>query len=297
MRIRFWGAGALLLLGCGDDAVSHRDAPTDAGLADTALADAVPDATPPLVDFGTGPDSPYAALPAGCFTMGSPTLTGSQPQHEVCVGAFALGKAEVTNGEYAACVAAGACTPAHFDDGGCYAWDGEMWRLGAVEAALRAPDHPAVCVDWQQAADYAAHVGGRLPTESEWEYAAQSGGQGTIYPWGDTPPDCTLAVFSSVDGRCEASGTTPPCSRPDGRTQQNVCDLAGNVWEWVADTFHATYDGHPVDGSARAEPGVEQRVVRGGGWPIRNADYLRTRYRDDEPAVFAYDFLGFRVAR
>ncbi|HHW96210.1 MAG TPA: formylglycine-generating enzyme family protein, partial [Oligoflexales bacterium] len=90
--------------------------------------------------------------------------------------------------------------------------------------------------------------------------------------------------------------TWPVCSKPRGNTTHGLCDMAGNVWEWVQDWYHGSYKGAPTDGSAWEKPTGSYRVLRGGScydyaWDVRAAN----RSYDDPRA--RYDFLGFRLAR
>ena len=184
MRWIGWGFGAavgLTLLACGAGEGSS-------GLRSDA-AGREPDALPPELDTGREPERQWAALAGGCFSMGSPETPGAQPVHEVCLEAFELAKAEITNAEYQTCVDAGACEAPHYDDATCWIFETDDWTQAVADPAVRDGANPVVCVDWTQARAYAAFAGGRLPTEAEWEYAAQSGGQGSVYPWGDAYPD------------------------------------------------------------------------------------------------------------
>ena len=98
------------------------------------------------------------------------------PRHTVFLDAFWIDRTEVTNAQYRACVEAGACR------------EPECWD----DDDANAPNQPVVCLLRADAQDYAAWVGGRLPTEAEWEKAAR-GTDGRIYPWGNSPPDCDRA--------------------------------------------------------------------------------------------------------
>jgi len=134
------------------------------------------------------------------------------------VAAFRIGRTEVTNAQYAQCVAAGACTVPEGTYDGC----------NYSDAAYA--EHPVVCVTREQAREYAAWAGGRLPTDTEWTRACQ-GDDGRTYPWGEAAPDATLANFY-YEGRQDYD-TTPVGSYPAGASPYGALDMAGNVWERV----------------------------------------------------------------
>lgn len=202
------------------------------------------------------------------------------------MAAFALTRTEVTVAQYRACVDAGACAP-------------PQGPSGCNSDAADREDHPVNCVDWNQAQAFAAYTGGgaRLPSEAEWEYAARSGGRNQEYPWGDEAPTCARVVMDDGGMGCGQDHTFPVCSRPDGNSTQGLCDLAGNLYEWVDDWFHDTYDGAPVDGSAFINPPGLYRIFRGGSWGNRPAGVCAARYRDYGPPDYRGDRLGFRLAR
>jgi iron(II)-dependent oxidoreductase len=158
-------------------------------------------------------------------------------------------------------------------------------------------DHPVNCVDWQQAVDFCERAGGRLPSEAEWEYAARSGGQDITYPWGNAAATCDDAVYDdtgSNDG-CGTGRTWAVCSKTAGNTTQGLCDMAGNVWEWVQDWSHNDYTGAPTDGSAWVDGGTD-RVMRGGGFSSL-AYSLRAADRHDYEPTYQADNVSFRCAR
>ena|GEM_PF-4130592 len=227
------------------------------------------------------------ALPGGTFSMGS--LEGDLdelPVRDVAVDPYALSATEVTVAQYARCVDAGECEEP--DSGSGCNWGADPAR----------DDHPVNCVSWSDAGQFAAFVSRwlpetRLPTEAEWEYAARDGGKDITYPWGDAEASCAYAV---IDG-CWVEGTAPVCSTPRGSTSAGICDLAGNVWEWVADDWHDDYEGAPADGSAWVDaPRGAYRVLRGG--PLwfgpRNA---RAADRSWIEPGHRFDYLGFRLSR
>ncbi len=195
--------------------------------------------------------------------------------------AFEMLVSEVTLEQYRACYGQGACTE---PGPGC------NWELSTRY------DHPINCVGWFQARIFCEWVGGRLPCESEWEYAARSGGQDRTYPWGDDPPygDCSLAVGSNCGGE---SCTWAVCSIPLGYTEQDLCDMAGNAAEWIQDWYHDTYDGAPDLGESWEQPVTTERVVRGGSCVMGNPADLRTTERNRFDAMVKDEGIGFRCVR
>ncbi len=220
------------------------------------------------------------AVPAGAFVMGSDDGEADErPPHRVEVAKFALDRDEVTVAAYARCVVAGKCA--------------------APRRAGGAPDEPVTWVSWRDAAAYCRFAGKRLPTEAEWERAAR-GDDGRRYPWGDAP-ECGRGNFGNYqgEGRCPANPGRPTRvgSYPTGASPFGARDLAGNVWEWVADAYDPRYYARSPRRNPRgpsARPGA-RRVVRGGaccsmfGLP-RAAN--RLAFPDD----YADDDIGFRCA-
>jgi formylglycine-generating enzyme required for sulfatase activity len=220
----------------------------------------------------------WVTIPGGTFLMGSDDLPAlTRPRHRVKVPTFDMAKTAVTNAQYDACVRSGHCTPPH---------DG--WPVPAGEER-----HPVVHVDWEQARAFSLWVGGRLPSEAEWEYAALSAGRDWKYPWGDGSATCERAVIAGCRG-----ATAPVCSKTAGNTRQGLCDMAGNVWQWVQDWYHDSYHGAPADGSAWTDStGLGMcRVVRGGSWdsPPKN---VRSGFRACVTPIGQDGFIGFRPAR
>ena len=217
--------------------------------------------------------------------MGSTGEPYEQPVHTVTVPDFEMTETEVTVVQYAECVTAGVCSAPNT----CTNCN---WNDSGYE------DHPVNGVDWNQAKDFCTWVGGWLPTEAEWEYAARSGGQDITYPWGDETATCEYAVMDDGGSGCGTGKTMEVCSKTLGNTNQGLCDMAGNVWEWVEDDWHDNYNDAPIDGSAWVDdPRGASRVGRGGGFGTA-ADYLRAANRSGfyDPSGGSY-YVGFRCAR
>ena len=193
----------------------------------------------------------WVPIPGGSFMMGYEDIHDAKPRHSVAVPSFEMAKTLVTFEQYRACVEAGACTPANYS---------------CVTPDFTADDQPAVCVRWDQAKTFSEWAGGRLPSEAEWEYAARSAGKDRQYPWGDDAPTCERAVISQGGDGCGRHFTWPVCSKPKGNTQQGLCDMAGNVWQWTQDWYHDSYQGAPKDGSAWNAYTDYGHVIRGGSW-------------------------------
>ena len=132
----------------------------------------------------------------------------------------------------------------------------------------------------------------RLLSEAEWEYAARAGAE-TPYIWGAEIPagdaDCDGCGSQWDDKETSPVGSFPP-------NAFGLYDMAGDVWQWVEDCYHRTYEGAPVDGSAWIETACSRRVVRGGSWTYR-PQYLRSASRDLNAPTDRHNGLGFRVAR
>lgn len=228
----------------------------------------------------------WVKIPGGTFKMGA--RPPNAPIHDVTIKPFEMSRTVVTWNQYNACVKGGGCQPASTADGTC-----EITGAGRG-TFVEGFDGPVVCVRWEDAKSFAQWVGGRLPTEAEWEYAARSGGQLRTYPWGDENPTCDLAV--SPEG-CASKEALPPCSKPKGNTEQGLCDMAGNVYQWVQDRWHENYKGAPADGSAWETAGdpYDSRILRGGSWA--NGYFLPSASRSRTRSTTASDDIGFRVAR
>lgn len=234
-------------------------------------------------------------IPAGSFVMGSPPGEPGRddfegPQHRVAIAhEFAIGKFDVTRAQYARFVSNtnyGSTNPK------CD-WTKPKFR---GESFAQGPDEPVVCVSWSDATAYTAwlasmtHRPYRLPTESEWEYAARAGST-TARPWGAglTHDDANYGADSccgpAVQGRDRWRFTSPVGSFPANHF--GLFDMLGDVWQWTADCAH-DYAGVEPDDCAR-------RAARGGAWFQAPAS-LRSAARAIDQADFRIGDIGFRVA-
>ena len=227
--------------------------------------------------------SDWVTLAGDTYDMGSADDGNSQPIHSVTVPTFEMWRTEVTVAQYEQCFHAGFCSQPSVL--------GQMnWGVVGRE------DHPINNVVWDQAVDFCSWVGGRLPSESEWEFAARSGGQNITYPWGNDAATCTYAVMDDGGDGCSEGTTWSVCSKTAGNTDQELCDMSGNVWEWVQDWYHADYNGAPDDGSAWEFPVGSSRGVRGGSFDS-NDFQQRAASRGVFAPSYYYDDLGIRCAR
>ena len=206
-------------------------------------------------------------------------------QHRVTFGyGFELMRTEVTVDQYRACVLAGhpGCVPAEECDFG----DSNYRTPGAL-------DQPVVCVSWQMARAFSEWIGGRLPSESEWEYGARgpmdSPADYSVFPWGDDEIDCDLANHFGCGGLDDVGSRSP-----QGDSAFGLADMAGNVREWTEDVY-GSYDDAPVNGDARGGAG-DYRVGRGGSW-FNTARLCRAASRFWYGPGYRFDDLGFRPAR
>ena len=255
-------------------------------------------------ESGEGISCPEGALPvpAGRFLMGSASAQAGrdeQPVHPVLLGAYCLDRSEVRAGDFSAWLLREGRRPGGLDPRNM---DGE----GVLEPGRG--DFPAEGVTWEEARDYCASVGGALPTEAQWEKAARGGcelGEDPAacdpadlraYPWGSEAPSCELANHQLVDGRgphlCRSD--TYPVGTHGRPGPYGHMDLAGNVWEYVADWYHP---GVYSRGRQRVDPGGpaagRYHVMRGGSWNTFSTN-MRAANRFSDSVLGSA--VGFRCA-
>lgn len=213
-------------------------------------------------------------IPAGSFDMGSNGGDDNEkPVHRVTIaGNFALGKTEVTQGQWQQIMGN---NPSRYSKCG--------------------DNCPVEMVSWEDAQEFIQRLSEktgrqyRLPSEAEWEYACRAGGA-HLYCGGDNPDS-----VSWYGGMATPAGNSGKTTNPVATRQPNafgLYDMSGNVWEWVEDSYHENYDGAPTDGSAWQGDGA-LRVPRGGSW-----SYLqRAAKRGGSEPTYRFGTIGFRLAR
>ena len=236
----------------------------------------------------------WVRVPGGAFRVGGDgTSWGPAERREV--RSFEMSRAVVTVRQYRACVDAGACPEPHAADGTCHVPSGTDWGPGVLPVGFQEPDQPVVCVTMAQARRFARWVGARLPDELEWEYAARDGGEEKRFPWGADLPTCARAVIAEGGWGCGRGTPWPVCSKPDGNTRSGLCDMIGNVWQWVEDPAPGREDvGRRYVQHDRPVP--PWHVVGRGGAFNRAGGSMDVETRDLDLGTRAAN-IGFRVVR
>ena len=227
---------------------------------------------------GTEIPNDMVLVPAGPFLMGcNASIEGATvcsateqvdelPFHSVMLDSFLIDKFEASRAKYNECVNAHVCV----------ATGGEM------------TSNLPVAVTWQEATTYCIWAGKRLPTEAEWEKTARSD-DGRTFPWGSTPPNCTLADYVDCGG-----GYVTVESLQGGASPYGTLNMAGDIAEWVRDLYQSDYY---VTSPSSNPPGPlagDSNVLRGGS-AANQANELRIARRGFRPIGFGG--FGFRCAR
>ncbi len=230
--------------------------------------------------------APMVLVSAGAFTMGSPDGEGESnehPPHTVDLDAFYIDQYEVTVERYRRFMAQmNRAKPEYWD------------QMDLSRDAKK----PVMGTDWHDAQAYCEWAGKRLPTEAEWEKAAR-GTDVRTYPWGESTPNSSTANFGKSLEDPEnvyAKKLKAVGSYELGKSPYEAYDMAGNVWEWVADWYDTNYYKDSPRKNPRGPSSGEYRVIRGGSWfyatwGLRAASRLFVR-----PSVRLNDF-GFRCAQ
>ena len=232
----------------------------------------------------------------GCVPGDMSCYPSEKPQHSVKLSPFMLDRFEVTAKKYQDCFGAGACGPADNTYAPC--------NFGVAGRQ----DHPINCVSWQNADDYCHWVGGRLPTEAEWEYAARGGKADMLYVWGNAWPPPNFAA-NLHDLSAEAGSGLPvipgyndgyPKTSPVGKFTPNafgLYDMAGNVWELLADYLDFDYYGVSPLMDPLGPTTAQMHVMRGGSIYTYSTETARISIRGNGIGGTGAYNVGLRCAR
>ena len=324
MKLPLWGMGliafavlALIVWGLSSIPASPNATPTSAATQTLLVKPATSTAAivpTPTLGIGSTEISPKDGMtllyvPAGSFTMGSNAddalaecqkfrtdcsrywFTNEEPPHSVSLDAFWIDQTEVTNAQYAKCVA---------DNGACKEPTNKSSYTHSSYYGNSEFDHyPVLSVDWNMANSYCSWAGRELPSEAQWEKAASwdmATQTKNVYPWGNSI-DCTFANFYDNKNSNHCTGdTTAVKSYESGKSPYGAYDMAGNVWEWVNGWYDVYPGGDPAEDTFF---GQEYRVLRGGSWGddffyyngVRSAS-RKWHYPSDTTAID-----GFRCSR
>ena len=220
-------------------------------------------------------------VPAGEFSMGSESGDiDEKPVHTVYLDAYWIDKYEVSNGQYAKCVAAGDCTKPSYT---------KSYTRSNYYGNPEYDNYPVIYVNWNQAKDYCQWAGGELPTEAQWQKAARgTDGRIYIYPWGNERPDSRLANYDGNIG-----DTSPVTDYEAGASPYGALNMAGNVREWVNDWYGSNYYSTSPTRNPSGPSSGEYRVLRGGSWNDSNR-IIRAAYRNNNYPTDANGYNGFR---
>jgi eukaryotic-like serine/threonine-protein kinase len=280
----------------------------------------------PMPSIGSSQVSPkdgmvMVLVPAGEFKMGDYVESNRLPVHTVYLEAFWLDRTEVTNRMFAKFVEETGYVTEAEKIGGSYvyratdqgdytelvkgpAWNNPLWEYSDF-ADLR--EHPVVHVTWNDAEAYCSWAQRRLPTEAEWEKAASWNdpvGEKYTFPWGAVfdgsllnfcDKNCSIvwADKTEDDGYAE---TAPVGSYPEGASPYGALDMAGNVFEYVADWYDESYYQNSPSANPLGPSSGENRVVRGGAW-FTNNFYVPTTFRGTQEPSWPNYYTGFRCAK
>ena len=282
-----------------------------------ALTRASVEAPAPGTVFSDCPACPsMVVLPAGRFQQGSSRAEGGSsyemPAHWVNIQRpLGMSLNVVTVEEFQQFIAA-----TGRDMQGCDTYDGE-WKT-RPDGSWKSPGfpqtgtHPVTCVSWDDAQAYARWLSGktghryRLPSASEWEYAARSGGE-AVLPWGaNAAAACASANVADASAAQRYPGWTVfGCNdgyvytAPVGSFKANsfgLNDMLGNVFQWTEDCWKADYVGAPIDGSAQSAGDCSEHELRGGSW-FSTPAYVRANYRNHFAAGYRTSSVGIRLVK
>ncbi|MGK2858517.1 MAG: SUMF1/EgtB/PvdO family nonheme iron enzyme [Thermoanaerobaculia bacterium] len=246
---------------------------------------------------------PQTWLLVGCVSGDEICAADETPAHTVGVDGFWVARREVSIDAFAKWASANGIVAEPAPKGtletgpdvktvGARRKEGISWESPLKKGQAGDPQWPVALVTWNEADAYCKAMGGRLPSEAEWEAVARERDVRNVWPWGGEGKP--LAGIANTPGKSDSfSAFAPVASFPSNRL--GVHDLAGNVWEWTADWYAADYYGRsPEEKVAGPETG-EMRVIRGGSWASAVGDLRVSARRALAPAERSAT-VGFRCA-
>ena len=249
-------------------------------------------------NLGEGMALRMMQIPGGTFTMGSPedeldNYGDEQPQHEVSIATFFMGKYPITQAQWRFVAA---LTPVKTE-------------LDPDPSNFKGDNRPVEQVSWHEAVEFCQRLSRysqkqyQLPTEAQWEYACRAGTT-TPFHFGETITTELANYRGTDDKERDWSGSygdgpkgeyrerTTPVDEFDIANAFGLCDMHGNVWEWCADHWHENYESAPIDGGAwLTADETSDRVLRGGSWSD-NPRYCRSATRSDGRPDDRYNFTS-----
>jgi sulfatase modifying factor 1 len=219
-------------------------------------------------------------VPGQWFQMGCETgRDDEKPVHRAWVDSFELAAFQMTNADYQRFLEATGTAPSPY----------------LADPNLNDPKMPVVAVSWHEAVSYCAWLASisnkrfRLPTEAEWECAARGGVQGSLYPWGDSPPESVPDYGNRWKNGPEPVGLYAP-------NAYGLYNVGDNIHEWCSDWYDANYYRDSPERNPQGPPDGSRRASRGGSWR-HHIKVSRNAARSSIPPEFQYADYGFRVAR
>jgi len=246
------------------------------------------------------PSVEWVGIPAGTFTMGSPSYETDResvegPQHSVSLSGFKMSKYEVTVEQFGVFINATGYKTEAEKEGWSWTWSGSDWvkkyglswktdENGTIRGN-NGKSHPVINVSWNDATAFAEWMGSRLPTEAEWEYACRAGTT-TPYHTGSSL-NSSQANFNNNVGQTKPVGSYAP-------NAWGLYDMHGNVWEWCSDWYGDYSSGAQTN--PKGPSSGSHRVLRGGGW-YASGRYCRSANRSNcDPSHRDNDgLIGFRL--
>lgn len=276
----FITSGLVLFGGCDDTVGIVNWTPPDTTQRDTTGSDSteLPDSLKREIED-------IVLVPVGNFWRGSSYgyyERDETPQKEIRVDSFYIMKYEVTNEQYAQFLS-------EIDEPATH-HHGDMLvgrRSDSYFAIGEYARYPISYANWFDAQAFAQWIGGRLPTEAEWEKAARGDQDRRIYPWGDQITG-SLANFSNSNGGLWRVGLS------EGFSPYGCYDMVGNVWEWTADWYNATYYSRGTSRNPKGEPTGRFKTIRGGSYG-NDETIVRCSERNGVEPELRFFELGFRV--